>query len=273
MPSYAIMQYGNERYNIANRVIDLSASSDGFAIVFYNPKLDAVKLLSAGTTLSYSWLFNEEYYYIGYIWAEYVSFNIHPCYVVNGIMTTPDDGAYNRFKQFSHVEKMAVLGDSISTYVGYNETQAEGYYSDGYYPHGDVDSVDKMWWYQVANGLRYAYAGHNPTEEVSVSAVSRSGFMTSSDPTVVARYDTARINRLSINGAPAIIYVELGTNDCFGALSTIGTPPSTIDPAEIAELDLGKVYNAAYLTVRRIQEKYPNSVVIGLIPKWVTIPS
>lgn len=270
-PSYAILVYGNERYNIASKTLDLSISSDAYGFIYYNPKTDDVKIADAGSSLLYgNLLTTEEYLYIGYIWGEFVSFNIFPCYIVNGIMCAADDEAYIKFKQFSGVEKMAVLGDSISTFVGYNETQAEGYYSDGTYPASDVTQVSDTWWYQVAHGLRFPVAGE-VTGAVSLSAVSRSSFKEQSNPTIVPAYDSRRIDRLDINGYPSLIYIAMGTNDCYSAVSSIGDAPDTIAVSELSTMDMGKLYNAVYRTVRSVQDTYNNAVIIGLVPKWLNV--
>lgn len=270
MPSYAILVYGHEKYDIKNKTIDLSAASDGYGMIFYNPKTDTVKILGAGAAVLYTEIFNNNYYYIGYIWGEFVSFNIYPCYIVNEIMCDASDEEYIKFKQFSGVEKMAVLGDSISTFVGYNETQAEGYYSDGTYPASDVTQVSDTWWYQVAHGLRFPVSGIVPSA-VSLSAVSRSSFKVQSDPTIVPSYDSRRIDRLDINGYPSLIYIAMGTNDCFSPVSSIGDAPSTISVAQLSAMDMDVLYNAVYRTVRAVQDAYSGSYIIGIVPKWINL--
>lgn len=52
--------------------------------------------------------------------------------------------------------KIAIIGDSISSYKGSSPSDIDGYKGAqyaAYYPHGDVNQLEKMWWYKVAQSL------------------------------------------------------------------------------------------------------------------------
>ena len=63
----------------------------------------------------------------------------------------------------------------------------------------------------------------------------------------------------------------MGTNDCFSEVSTIGEAPDTISVSELSTMDMGKLYNAVYRTVRSVQDTYSGAVVVGLVPKWINV--
>ena len=75
-----------------------------------------------------------------------------------------------------------------------------------------------------------------------------------------------RIARLDDNGTPKLIFINMGTNDCF--FNDMGSVPTSIDVNDLEQLDQTKFYPAMYTTVRKIQTAYPNATIIGIIPKW-----
>lgn len=262
LPEYAILNYGNERFSVANKSFTFTGQND-FYFMAYNPKTDETKAVPVGSNMDKNLLIDEGYVRIGYRFGKFVSVNVNPFYLVNGVIATKDDSDFAKYKQTFSAHSVAFIGDSISTYEGYSEPKNDEYY--GYfYPSGDVDNVSKTWWYQVARGLRCNMS------QVSVSAISRSSFRyQASDTKIVPAYDDRRINRLDDNGYPAIVYINMGTNDAF--FSDLGEMPTTIDTTELSALSNTALYNTVFLTVRKIQQKYTNAVIIGLIPKWCKI--
>lgn len=158
--------------------------------------------------------------------------------------------------------RMAVLGDSISTYSGYTENATDDGTTNPYYPTGDVTNVATMWWAKVAEWLGISVS------DVAVSAVSRSSFVDQSDATIPCGYNTTRINRLGSKGTPTHIFVELGTNDAFGA-QTASIPYET-DITNLEALPNTTVKGIS-LTIRKIQNSYPSAKIILLIPKQVNL--
>lgn len=159
--------------------------------------------------------------------------------------------------------KIAVLGDSISTYNGVTEDAQTDGTTNPFYPTGDVTALNKVWWHIVASTLLKT---NNPT--VAVSAVSRSSYVDQSDATIPCGYDDTRIARLGANGAPDIILVELGTNDAFGAQTA--PIPSTAVISELEQLS-NTTNKGIALTVRKLQNAYPKSKIVLLIPKQVNL--
>lgn len=260
-PEYAVINRGNERFTIANKTLTFTSSSTSY-FMLYNPETDQTLALGGAQTMNQGHLIADGYVRIGYRFGKFVSINIHPYYLVNGVVTSKEDAAFSSFRQLFTSNACAFLGDSISTFQGYSEPADQEYYGY-YYPNGNVDDVTKTWWYMVAKGLRF------DMNKISVSAISRSTFRSQTDPTIVPAYDDRRINRLSVNGYPALIFVNMGTNDAFG--NDMGTMPTTVDTTELNALSKTSLYNTVFLTIRKIQSKYSNSVIVGIIPKWCTM--
>lgn len=147
-------------------------------------------------------------------------------------------------------KKVSILGDSISTY--------EGYIPSGYatkYPTGDVDSVEKTWWYKLIQetgmilGVDNAYSG---------SKVGGTSYQMAS---------LTRIQGLDDNGTPDVILFYGGTNDMLG---TIGTFDSTqtyeLDLTTNSWSDFATAYKDA---IMRLQHYYPSSLIVAITPIWV----
>ena len=152
--------------------------------------------------------------------------------------------------------KMAVLGDSISTYTGYSESDSS--LRGAYYPTGNVTNVNFTWWKILADCLH--------ADSISVSAISRSAFYDFNESTYPPLYNDDRITRLGANGAPDIVFVMGGTNDGFVSQScgityeydvnTLNSLPNT-------------TMKGIALVIRKIQVAYPNARIVMLIPKAV----
>jgi len=100
-------------------------------------------------------------------------------------------------------KKISILGDSISTFSGYIP---DGY--GPYYPYGDINSVEKTWWYQLITENEM-----NLIKNASWSGSCVTGDSTSTTNAFAGCSD-ARINDLS-NGTikPDIIVIFIGIND------------------------------------------------------------
>ena len=112
--------------------------------------------------------------------------------------------------------KIAIVGDSISTYQGWLPSDIQGYSGstyDTYYPHGALNDVTMTWWYKMAIAL-----GLNPQTDISNCAWSGSRVTGNSQSTssASAGCSTRRITDISLrfNGsAPDIIICFISCND------------------------------------------------------------
>lgn len=168
--------------------------------------------------------------------------------------------AANYLKDKFQGKKIAIVGDSICTYQGWLPSDVSGFSGTAYatyYPHGDVDSVSKTWWYQMALNL-----GINTSD---IANTSWSGGTACGDSTSTTygkpACSTKRINDIAIRGfVPDIILVSVGGND-WGqcGLSGYSTTPGTwkeSDPIP-SEGTIHGFRNAYALILAKIQQTYP----------------
>ena len=198
-------------------------------------------------------------------------------FIVNASKTTPE-AVTNLSEYVSHIHimradifksvpqnrrdtlKMAVLGDSISTYSGYSENDPS--LQGAYYPTGNVTNVEFTWWKIVAEYLH--------ASAISVSAISRSAFYDYEESAYPPMYDDDRITRLGANGEPDIVFVMAGTNDGF----VNQTEQLTYEyDVEALEALTNSTMKGIALTIRKIQTAYPNARIVMLIPKFVDLAS
>lgn len=159
-------------------------------------------------------------------------------------------------------KKIAIVGDSISTYQGWLPSDVPGFSGTSYatyYPNGDVNAVSKTWWYLVAQNL-----GIKTTD---IANTSWSGGTVCGDSTSTTNgkpaCSTKRINDISIRGFdPDIIIVYIGCNDWYqcglsGYSTTLGT--WAITDAVPAEGNKTAFRDAYALMLSKLQNKYPNA--------------
>lgn len=254
---FASLNYGNKRYDLKGKLLDYSSIVSSYGYIYYNTKTDSFFLGSAGVSIQNG--YEDSLIYIGCVWkgGKYIDLNVMPYYLVNGVKCTMRD---NRFMDIPNTYRMAVMGDSISTYVGVSEDSQSGTtYEVEYYPKGTVDDVSKMWWEIVRKGLRFP---NTP----AVTAISRSSYryQPNNPTTIPYGADDTRIARLAANGTPTHIFLELGMNDPFKA--DVGT---NLYSTDISTLDAAKEYTYAGCaeTICKIQNAYPDAKIIVLIPK------
>lgn len=151
---------------------------------------------------------------------------------------------------------VSILGDSISTYMGYTDYNAAGnYYNESIMP------VDSTWWMSLLKeegwslGVNESLGGSN----VSWNGEENSQYHTGQDFYMASE---TRINKLGKNGTPDKIFIYGGTNDILSQgkvqIESDSSSPvyGTVDTFE----------DAYYTMIRRIEKKYPNSEIICLIP-------
>ena len=148
--------------------------------------------------------------------------------------------------------KMAVLGDSISSYSGVSEA------SYNYYPTGNITNESMMWWSIVGKKLN--------AESIAVSAISRTAFYDIQESGRTPMYDDDRITRLGSEGDPSIIFVMAGVNDGF--VNQTATIDYTMDISDLEALANSTMKGIA-LTIRKLQVAYPDAKIVMLIPEQV----
>lgn len=129
--------------------------------------------------------------------------------------------------------KISILGDSISTYYGYNPPCYPVYYKDENAYENDILSVDDTWWKQVIDAIggelcvNNSYSGSLVFGNVSSSACSEE-----------------RCSCLHDIDMPNIVLIYMGTND-----RGYGTEPQ-------------KFYEAYCTMLKQIKKNYPAAKII-----------
>lgn len=170
--------------------------------------------------------------------------------------------AANYLKDKFQGKKIAIVGDSISTYQGWLPSDVTGFTGTAYatyYPNGDVNSVDKTWWYQVALNLGILTS--------DIANTSWSGGVVCGDSTSTTNgkpaCSTKRISDITIRGFnPDIIIVYIGCNDWYqcglsGYSTILGT--WAITDAVPAEGTIHAFRSAYALMLSKLQNAYPNA--------------
>lgn len=142
---------------------------------------------------------------------------------------------------------MSILGDSISTYIGYIP---EGYAA--YYPAGDIDDVSKTWWMKVINktGMTLLKNASWSGSRLAGNTLDTSGYVGCS---------MSRIEQLKDGeNMPDYIIMWIGINDWGSSNRNSGEFQQDI-PKETTIEDITKAY---YLACVRILENYPNSKLL-----------
>ena len=162
-------------------------------------------------------------------------------------------------------KKIAIVGDSISTYQGWLPSDVPGFVGTAYatyYPHGNVDRVEKTWWYQMAENL-----GLDPA--TAIANTSWSGGVVCGDSTSTTNgkpsCSTKRVSDIAIRGfVPDVIIIFISCNDWYqcglsGYSTTLGD--WTIKDPIPAEGTVFKFRNAYALMLAKIRQTYPLSRV------------
>lgn len=137
--------------------------------------------------------------------------------------------------------KISIIGDSISTYVGYNPYGYPVYYRDDKLYDNEIDSVNDTWWKQVINTLGGELCVNNSYSGSCVAGVFES-----------SACSKERCSCLHGETYPDIILIYVGTND-RGFEVEIG-----ID----APLDTQKFYGAYRSMLKKIKNNYPSAKIV-----------
>lgn len=139
----------------------------------------------------------------------------------------------------------SILGDSISTFQGYNPV---GYYA--FFPdYGEVKKVEDTWWQQVADEMALTLYVNGSSAGATVAGDSTG----TEDPQCGC--NEMRTNDLSgpEGACPDRIVIYLGTNDFLNAV-----PLGENDGTELVEEGEVKTFSDAYtLMLDKLQANYP----------------
>lgn len=144
--------------------------------------------------------------------------------------------------------QISILGDSISTYAGYNPPENAVYYRDDRLYDNELESVDDTWWMQVIAALQ---------GELVINE-SFSGSLVAGTSEACGCSDK-RCSNLHAAQKPNLILVYMGTNDC-GTIRNIGMERPN---------DCECFYGAYRTMLQKIKRNYPEAkIVCATLPTW-----
>ena len=145
-------------------------------------------------------------------------------------------------------KKVSILGDSYSTYQGYNPEGYNPFYPDA---HNDVTRVDQTWWDLYIKTMGYQLEKNNSWGGTTICGtgyfkrdVSASNF----------------ISRVEMLGDPDIIFLFGGTNDAW-ARSPIGE----YQYADWTKEDCMSFRPALACLLDKLQKTYPKATIYSLL--------
>lgn len=142
-------------------------------------------------------------------------------------------------------KKLAIYGDSISTYAGYIPDGNATYYTGS---NAGVTNVNQTWWKEVVDALGYNLLVNNSWSGRAVSSIRDSWTGHTTD----AGYKQDNIDVLGSNGTPDVIIIKLGIND-FNSDCYLGDYTGTTELPETVT-----TFSDAYaVMLQRIQTTYP----------------
>ena len=136
---------------------------------------------------------------------------------------------------------ISILGDSISTYIGYQPYGYKVYYREDRLYDNELESVDDTWWMQVIDALGGTLCVNNSYSGSTV----RGGFFP-------AACSDERCSSLHGEHAPDLILLYIGTND-----RGYNVPLGMEEP-----LDSETFYGAYRLMLQKIKRNYPSAKIV-----------
>ena len=139
------------------------------------------------------------------------------------VLEGPDDPAWPMDSTGAPIKKkIAIMGDSYSTYDGWSNKDVNG--NDNgfyvYYPNErcQVDSVEKTWWYMLGQKPEFELEVSNSYSGSVISNTHYGGVdVTGTDLSFMNRVGM-NPNGVDYNGNPDIILIFGGTNDCWAGV-------------------------------------------------------
>ena len=137
--------------------------------------------------------------------------------------------------------KISIVGDSISTYMGFNPNGYPVYYKDDRAYDNEINSVNDTWWKQVIDGIGGELCINNSYSGSLVAGVFES-----------SACSKERCSSLHGESAPDVILIYMGTNDRGYEIKLgLNEPENTMG-----------FYGAYRVMLRQLKNNYPTAKIV-----------
>lgn len=161
----------------------------------------------------------------------------------------------DEIKQESKAKRIAIVGDSYSTYLGWNPEGNEVWF-DGV--KNDVTNVNQTWWYQVITALSGVLFLNESYSGSTIANSGRDGTDTTATSLLTRGLNKFGSN-LNLKDRPDIIFVYGGLNDTWQKV-----PVGTAKYSDWTEDDLKETLPAFSKLLNDLIEYNPNAKIVTL---------
>ena len=185
----------------------------------------------------------------------FVELNVYACLIEDGCTNCPSNDAV---KECQKNIKVAIYGDSVSTYEGYingvdGDSKHMAYYSN------QQMSMSETWWARVINSKGWRLLANDSIRNTRVTWDGT----TNDNERIGQKYYMAgdyRTNSVGSKGVPDKILIFAGINDIYADEVSIGSVSSATSNNDSV---FANAYNSM---IKKLKSKYPNADIVCIIP-------
>lgn len=185
----------------------------------------------------------------------FVELNVYACLIEDGCTNCPSNDAVRECQKNI---KVAIYGDSVSTYEGYiNGVDGDSNHM-AYYSNQQM-SMSETWWARVINSKGWRLLAN---DSIGNTRVTWDG-TTNDNERIGQKYYMAgdyRTNSVGSKGVPDKILIFAGINDIYADEVSIGSVSSATSNNDSV---FANAYNSM---IKKLKSKYPNADIVCIIP-------
>lgn len=185
----------------------------------------------------------------------FVELNVYACLIEDGCTNCPSNDAVRECQKNI---KVAIYGDSVSTYEGYiNGVDGDSNHM-AYYSNQQM-SMSETWWARVINSKGWRLLAN---DSIGNTRVTWDG-TTNDNERIGQKYYMAgdyRTNSVGSKGVPDKILIFAGINDIYADEVSIGSVNSATSNNDSV---FANAYNSM---IKKLKSKYPNADIVCIIP-------
>lgn len=185
----------------------------------------------------------------------FVELNVYACLIEDGCTNCPSNDAVRECQKNI---KVAIYGDSVSTYEGYiNGVDGDSNHM-AYYSNQQM-SMSETWWARVINSKGWRFLAN---DSIGNTRVTWDG-TTNDNERIGQKYYMAgdyRTNSVGSKGVPDKILIFAGINDIYADEVSIGSVSSATSNNDSV---FANAYNSM---IKKLKSKYPNADIVCIIP-------